>query len=55
MNIYEKMGDTVIVYMPSEVDDYAAGKITEATEEIFEGQEIRHVVFDFRITTFMDS
>ena len=51
MNIYEKMGDTVIVYMPSEVDDYAAGKITEATEEIFEGQ----VVFDFRITTFMDS
>ena len=55
MNIYEKMGDTVIVYMPSEVDDYAAGKITEATEEIFEGQDIRHVVFDFRITTFMDS
>ena len=31
MNIYEKMGDTVIVYMPSEVDNYAAGKITEAT------------------------
>lgn len=55
MNIYEKMGDTVIIYMPSEVDDYAAGKITEATEEIFERQEIRHVVFDFRITTFMDS
>ena len=41
--------------MPREVDDYAAGKITEATEEIFEGQEIRHFVFDFRITTFMDS
>ncbi len=55
MNIYEKMGDTVIIYMPSEVDDYAAGKITEATEEIFERQEIKHVVFDFRITTFMDS
>lgn len=55
MDIYEKMGDTVIVYMPSEVDDYAAGKITEATEEVFDKQEIRHVVFDFRTTTFMDS
>ena len=28
MNIYEKMGDTIIVYMPREVDDYAAVKMT---------------------------
>lgn len=55
MNIYEKIGDTVIVYMPSEVDDYVAGKITEATEEVFDKQEIKHVVFDFSTTTFMDS
>lgn len=55
MDIYEKIGDTVVVYMPSEVDDYAAGKITEATEEVFDKQEIRHVVFDFRMTSFMDS
>ena len=55
MNIYERMGDTVIVYMPSEVDDYAAGKINEETENVFTEHQIRHVVFDFRITTFMDS
>ena len=55
MNIYEKIGDTVIVYMPSEVDDYVAGKITEATDEVFDKQEIKHVVFDFSTTTFMDS
>ena len=34
MNIYEKMGDTVIVYMPSEVDDYAAGKMTEDRRDL---------------------
>lgn len=55
MNIYEQFGDTVIVYMPSEVDDYAAGKIIDATESVCENSEIKHVVFDFRDTTFMDS
>lgn len=55
MNIYEKMGDTVIVYMPREVDDYAAGKMTEGTDEVFSESVVRHAIFDFSRTTFMDS
>ena len=36
-------------------DSKIAGKITEATDEVFDKQEIKHVVFDFSTTTFMDS
>ena len=35
MNIYEKMGDTIIVYMPREVDDYAAVKMTAGIDGVF--------------------
>ncbi len=55
MNIYEKMGDTIIVYMPREVDDYAAGKMVEGTEQAFAEKMVRHAIFDFSRTTFMDS
>ena len=55
MNMYERMGDTVIVYMPGEIDDYTAGKMTEGTEEVFSDQIVRHAIFDFSRTTFMDS
>ncbi len=55
MNMYERMGDTVIVYMPGEIDDYTAGKMTEGTEEVFSDQVVRHAIFDFSRTTFMDS
>lgn len=55
MNIYEKMGDTIIVYMPREVDDYVAGWMLEGTEGAFADEVIRHAIFDFTNTTFMDS
>lgn len=55
MNIYEKMGDTIIVYMPREVDDYAAGQMTAGTDDAFADELIRHAIFDFTNTTFMDS
>lgn len=55
MNMYERMGDTVIVYMPGEIDDYTAGKMTEGTEEVFSDQIVRNAIFDFSRTTFMDS
>lgn len=55
VNLYEKLGDTVIVYMPYEIDDYMAGRLTDGTEEVFRDQSVLHVIFDFRKTTFMDS
>ena len=55
MNIYEKMGDTIIVYMPREVDDYAAVKMTAGIDGVFAEEVVRHAIFDFGRTTFMDS
>ena len=55
MNIYEKMGDTIIVYMPSEIDDYAAMRMTEDTDAVFADDMVKHAIFDFSRTTFMDS
>ena len=54
MNIYEKMGDTIIVYMPREVDDYAAVKMTAGIDGVFAEEVVRHAIFDFGRTTFMD-
>lgn len=53
--MYEKMGNTIIVYMPAEVDDYTAGRMREKTEDAFADEGIRHAIFDFGRTTFMDS
>ena len=47
MNIYEKMGDTIIVYMPREVDDYAAVKMTAGIDGVFAEEVVRHAIFDF--------
>lgn len=55
MNIYEKMGDTVIISLPEEVDDYRASMIIEGTNEVFADSRIKNVVFDFGNTKFMDS
>ena len=35
MNNCEKIGDTVIIRLPSEVDDYVATGIIENTREVF--------------------
>ncbi len=55
MNIYEKMGDTVIINLPEEVDDYRASMIIQGTDEAFADGRIKNVVFDFEHTMFMDS
>ena len=44
MNIYEKMGDTIIVYMPREVDDYAAVKMTAGIDGVFAEEVVRHAI-----------
>jgi stage II sporulation protein AA (anti-sigma F factor antagonist) len=55
MNNCEKIGDTVIIYLPEEVDDYNAGIMIEATEEVFRDTRVKNVVFDFEKTHMMDS
>ncbi len=55
MNNYEKIGDTVIISLPEEVDDYRAGKIIGDTDEMFADKRVKYVIFDFKKTRFMDS
>ncbi len=55
MNKYEKIGDTVLIDLPEEVDDYKAGRMVDETEEMFKDGRIKYVVFDFKNTRMMDS
>lgn len=55
MNNYEKIGDTVIIRLPEEVDDYRANLIICDTDEMFSDQRVKYVIFDFDKTKFMDS
>ena len=55
MNNYEKIGDTVLIELPEEVDDYRASILVNETEEVFQDGRIRYVIFDFRHTSVMDS
>ena len=55
MNNYEKIGDTVLIELPEEVDDYRASILVDETEEVFQDGRIRYAIFDFRNTSVMDS
>ncbi len=55
MNNCEKIGDTVIIRLPSEVDDYVATGIIENTREVFSDKRVKYVIFDFEHTRMMDS
>lgn len=55
MNICEKMGDTVIITMPPEIDDYEMESIRINMNPLFEDIRVRNVIFDFAGTSFMDS
>ncbi len=55
MNNYEKIGDTIMIILPEEVDDYRATRMVEETEEAFKDTRIRYVIFDFEKTNMMDS
>ena len=36
MNNYEKIGDTVLIELPEEVDDYRASIVVNETEEVIQ-------------------
>ena len=44
MNNYEKIGDTVLIELPEEVDDYRASILVNETEEVFQDGKIRYVI-----------
>lgn len=55
MNNYEKIGDTILIELPEEIDDYRASRLVEETEDAFADSRVRFVVFDFKQTNMMDS
>lgn len=55
MNICEKIGDTIVIRLPVEIDDYQLelirGEIASVTGDV----RIKYAIFDFGRTDFMDS
>ena len=48
-------GTKLIVYMPEEVDHISADDLRRAADIAMLNQNIRHIIFDFTDTLFMDS
>lgn len=48
-------GTKLIVYMPEEVDHMSAEDLRRAADRAMTNPNIRHIVFDFSDTLFMDS
>ena len=52
---YERVQSTLVLHLPREIDHHSSKEIRERTEEYLRESYIRHIVFDFSQTTFMDS
>lgn len=52
---YEVDGMTLVIHVPKELDHHLAEKVRQEAETIMEGRLIRHIIFDFKNTDFMDS
>lgn len=52
---YEEIQDVLILHLPTEIDHHSSREIKENTEKYLRENRIRHIVFDFSRTTFMDS
>lgn len=48
-------GTRLIVYMPEEVDHNSADHLRRAADNAMRNPDIRHIIFDFSDTMFMDS
>lgn len=53
--LFEENGETLIIYLPGELDHHVAGAIREKTESLFICKKVRDVIFDYTNTHFMDS
>lgn len=55
MNSFEVSNGVMIYYLPKELDHYAAEKIKTGTEDVFNENLVKYLIFDFSKTVFMDS
>ncbi len=52
---YEQLQSTLVLHLPPEIDHHSSKEIRERTEGYLREGQVRHLVFDFSQTTFMDS
>lgn len=52
---YERVGDTLFLRLPREVDHHSSGEIRQVIENYLQESAVCRIVFDFADTTFMDS
>lgn len=54
-NLFVVKDETLVVYLPEELDHHVAGEIRKHTDSYFACKKIRDVIFDYQNTHFMDS
>lgn len=52
---YEIQENCLTVYLPGDLDHHLAEEIKRETDHLMEQHHIRHIIFDFKETEFMDS
>lgn len=53
--LYELRGDNLLVFLPEELDHHNAKIITEQTDWYIISNKVKHIIFNFKRTNFMDS
>lgn len=53
--LYEMKNGSLRIYTPKEIDECAASELREEADLLIDTYQIRHLVFDFAGTEFMDS
>lgn len=52
---YEIQENCLTIYLPNELDHHNAEEIRKLSDQLIERNYIKHIIFDFRETNFMDS
>lgn len=54
-SVYIRETGSLIIYMPKEVDHHQAGMLRAQIDLLISMHHVRHLIFDFTDTDFMDS
>lgn len=52
---YQIQENCLTIFLPNEVDHHIAEEIRRQSDQLIEEKHIKHVIFDFEKTNFMDS
>lgn len=52
---YQIQENCLTIYLPNELDHHNAEEIRKSSDKLIERNHIKHVIFDFKGTNFMDS